>query len=183
MVLNSLVCPLIAFFTYFLILFPEDSVTCFKCFYQTAIQCLLSNSFYRFSTYSDYYKKIIQHELSWYEKAKLRHWYIVIVLLSSSRKCGRSGACIDVHKKRTKGFWTHNNRTKDLKARLNDNNWNGPTRDVSTHIDGATPICMYTCKLIRYNSSYLHNWHWYIFYTILSIIMNCKLTSDLLYRK
>ena len=37
---------------------------------------------------------------------------------------------------------THNDRTQDWKARLTDNE-KGPTRDVPTHIEGATPFCMY----------------------------------------
>ena len=37
---------------------------------------------------------------------------------------------------------THNDWTQGLKARLN-NYGNGLTRDVTTHIGGATPTCMY----------------------------------------
>ena len=48
---------------------------------------------------------------------------------------------------------------EDLKARLIDD-WNGPTRDIPTHIGGAIPICMYMwILLIRYDSSSLHNSH------------------------
>ena len=46
--------------------------------------------------------------------------------------------------------------SQDWKARLIDD-WNGPTRDIPTHIDEATPICMYMYINTLDNSSSLHN--------------------------